>query len=325
LTQVFQNSPKKPANPVHRITTFIVLFLGLFLPCSARADQPLFRYESTLSLTSGPVGQSRPVAVTCDPVIGEVCVTDIRQTSLHILNRHDIELFRTSAVARLAYPLDGCVDPGGRLVCLDRSNEGLYTLKRLNAYGEPDSFAVAPPLENWNPAHLTIARDGNYLTLDAGHGLLAKHSSETGRMIWSRQVVTTAGEDLFLGRPCETAQGNIIIPGGNMRRILVLDEQGNTLRTFGEFGSAEGYVSFPVAAATTPDGMILILDRMRHKILAFDQDCRFVSEFGSMGSASGQFYHPVAMAADAENRVYVAQGFQGRVQVFRYAGAVPSR
>jgi hypothetical protein len=38
-----------------------------------------------------------------------------------------------------------------------------------------------------------------------------------------------------------------------------------------------------------------------------------------MGFAPGQFYHPVALATTLEGKVYVAQGYLGRVQVFELA------
>lgn len=77
---------------------------------------------------------------------------------------------------------------------------------------------------------------------------------------------------------------------------------------------------FPVAAAVTPEGLVLVLDRMRHKILVHDADLRLIGEYGSLGAARGQFYQPNDMAVTDDGRVLVAQGFEGRVQVFRLAG-----
>ncbi len=279
---------------------------------------PQFHFEKILSLTTGSVGQTHPVSVTWDPVQGEVCITDVRQVSLHVMNSFGIDLFHTSKVARLSHPSDGSVDRQGRLVCLDRAESTYYAIRRLNVYGEPDIFTAEIPDENWNPSHLLVTRDGHYLTIDPTNALLAKHDHQSGRLIWKRIIAQPNGDDLHLGRPAEAANGHIYIPGGNLHQILVLDGDGQVLKAFGEFGSAEGYLSFPVAVSFTTDGLLLVLDRMRHKILVFDQDYHFVSEFGSMGSSPGQFYHPVAMTSDSSNQVYVAQGFLGRVQVFSY-------
>jgi DNA-binding beta-propeller fold protein YncE len=55
---------------------------------------------------------------------------------------------------------------------------------------------------------------------------------------------------------------------------------------------------------------------MRHKVLMFDPDHTLLGDFGSMGAGPGQFYHPSAIAASEDGKVYVAQGYDGRVQVF---------
>ena len=306
-------------NSVQLITAFSALFFVFSCPPGSLASLG-FEYQHTLHLTTGPAGHTRPVSVTWDRLQGEICVTDVRQTTLHILNRHDIEQYRTSTVARLSQPMDGSIDLQGRLVCVDMGPGGSNTIKRLNVYGEPDAFTPESPAEGWNPRHLLVTRDGRYLTLDPVTALLAKHDPATGELLWFREVAVPGEAELFLGRPFEAADGSLYIPGGNLGRVLVFGAAGQALASFGEFGSAEGYFSFPVAVAQAPDGEILVLDRMRHKIMVFNADHRYVREFGSLGSAPGQFYHPVAMAADADGRVYVAQGFQGRVQVFRYTG-----
>lgn len=306
-----------------KFITLATLYIFFCTPSAYCLARPHFEFENIINLSTGSVGQTRPVSVTWDPVQGEICVTDVRQASLFILNSFDIELFRTSTVARLSYPSDGSIDTQGRLVCVDRSQSGKSTIKRLNVYGEPDPFSPELPSSEWDPRFLLVTSDENYLTLDPNSALLAKHDHESGRLIWQRTIAEPMEEDLYLGHPMEAADGRIYIPGGNLHQILVLENDGRRYTSFGKFGSAEGYFSFPVSVSFTPDGSLLVLDRMRHKIMVFNQDHQFVSEFGSMGAAPGQFYHPVAMATDAGGRVYVAQGFQGRVQVFRYTETQP--
>lgn len=311
-----QVTPKMRYLVVNRITFFAVCAF-IFTSHTPILGALTLQFEEILPLLADEVGRTRPVAVAVDPLSGEICVTDARQAALHIFNRHNIPLYRSNAAARISYPADGCLDQQGRLLCIDRLAGDQHGIRRLNAYGEPDPFTPARPLGSWNPEHLTVTRDGHYLGLDMRHGVLTKHDSTTGALLWQRQVADPGEDDLLMGRPCEAPDSRIYIPGGNLRRMLVLDAEGRLLESFGEFGSAEGYFSLPVAACFSPEGDLLVLDRMRHKILVFDENHGFVSEFGTMGAAPGQFYHPVSMAATADGRIYVAQGFQGRVQVFR--------
>jgi DNA-binding beta-propeller fold protein YncE len=259
------------------------------------------------------------VAVTCDALGGEIAVTESRRSAVHVMNAAGIETFVTGRFAGLTLPMDAAVDPEGRLVCLCKYFGVNNSIARLDVYGEPDPFVPETPGENWNPGHLLITRDGNYLTLDTDTGFLAKHDAGTGQLMWSKFL----GEEIAdanLGRPCELPSGDILVPGGRLFRVYVVSARGDYLEAFGRFGTAPGRMIFPVGASPGPDGTVLVLDRLRHKILVFDADYVFQSEFGSFGSRAGQFYHPVSMAADGKGSIYVAQGYKGRVQVFNVLG-----
>jgi DNA-binding beta-propeller fold protein YncE len=314
---------RKPVELNVYYMTFYLALVVLSTSFETAVARPQFKFENIISLSTGSAGQTRPVSVTWDPVHGEICITDVRQASLYVINPFDIELFHTSTVAHLSMPSDGSIDQQGRMVCVDRTQSGLNTIIRLNVFGEPDPYTCEIPNQEWNPRHLLVTQDGHYLTLDPNSALLAKHNHETGQLIWKRTIAKPLEEDLYLGRPAEDGEGLIYVPGGNLRKILVLQSDGKFLSSFGKFGSAEGYFSFPVAVSFSPEGSLMVLDRMRHKIIVFDQEHNFIAEFGSMGAAPGQFYHPVAMATDAGGRVFVAQGFQGRVQVFRMTETRP--
>jgi len=316
------------ANPHAQIGRFAVFAVTALVGVSlcilaAPADAAYaIRYEKTLRLTTGSSGRVHPVSVSCDPHAGEICVTEDADATVHVFNAEGIETFRTGRFAGLSQPLDATVDAEGRIVALTLVQGLRNTITRLSIYGEPDGYAPAPPAAEWNPRHLILTRDGHYLTLDTDSGLLAKHDARTGRVLWQRLLggETDNGADLNLGRPAESADGRICVPGGNLHMVLVLDAQGEALDSFGRFGTAPGRMVFPVDAAFGPAGELLVLDRMRHKILVFDRDFAFVTEYGSLGSTPGTFYHPLSLAADGRGRIYVAQGFQGLVQVFSVPG-----
>lgn len=288
------------------------------LSCWAAGAQAAFeiRYERGLELSSSREGQLHPVSVTCDPVSGEICVTESSNSALHVFNAAGIETFCTGRFSGLTLPNDGAVDHEGRLVAATLVGGSRGAIVRLNIYGEPDSFTAESPAESWNPEHLLVTRDGDYLTLDPTTALLAKHDASTGALLWAHSLAETGASDMNLGRPVQMADGSFRIPGGDMHRVLVVSEDGVVTDSFGRFGSAEGRFVFPVAAAVGPQGSLLVLDRMRHKVMVFDENNKFMTEYGSIGDAPGRFYHPVSLASDGTGRIYVAQGYRGRVQVF---------
>ncbi len=304
------------------LTTSFILITTISIPAARAAVT--FRYDTTLDLSAAG-GRVHPTAVSCDPVTGEVCVTDVRQTTFIVLNARNVPLFRTSRFADLSLPGSGCLDRDGTIAFTDYAGEGRYAVRRLDIFGEPAPCRLESPAADWNPQLLSLAADGDYLTLAPRDGRLSRHDGATGALVWTLRVGDPQAHDTHFGRPCEAPDGRIYVPGGDQRVIYVVSADGQAEDAFGRFGSAPGRVVLPVGVAPGPGGTLLVLDRMRAKILVYGPDHEFVSEFGSMGAGLGQLYQPAALASSPDGKVYVAQGFEGRVQVFRVSDSAEPR
>jgi len=292
---------------------FLVTILVLALPAPAAI---IFQYETTLDLDLGAVGRSLPTHVSCDPATGEVCVTDTRQTALHVLTAAHVQVMRTSPLASIQWPSSGAIAPDGTLLYVDTRNGRTFTVSHLDIFGEPAPLALEAPGGDWNPTLLTVLPDGDLLTLDPADGRLARHDLATGGLRWTMQVGDADARDTHFGRPALGPDGRIYVPGGEQRRVFIVTADGRADGMFGRFGSTVGRMALPVGVACGPGGTLLVLDRMRAKILVFGTDLAFVSEFGTAGARAGQFYHPADIAASNDGLIYVAQGYLGRVQVF---------
>lgn len=280
----------------------------------------VFDYSRTLPLERGEASDARPEAVAIDPVTGEICVTEAVSAALQLFNGRGALLFRTGLLSGLSTPASGCLDGVGNFVCTDTDPDSptRRTIRRLDLRGEPLVWRAESPRADWSPVHLTITSDGNFVTLDPGTGLLAKHDARTGALLWRRELGGERAGELGLGRPCEGLDRRLYVPGGELHCVLVLSPAGEPVTTFGELGSTLGGLIYPVGVAPGPDGTLAVLDRMRHKLLLFDRDFSFRAEFGAMGAGPGDFYHPLALATAPEaGLAYVTQGFEGRVQVYR--------
>lgn len=292
--------------------------LSFFLCPLAANGTIAFHYEGALQLDVGAAGQVRPVALSVDPETGDVCVTDERGVSLHVVDGHGITLFTSSIAAALSTPVDGCLERDGGFVFIDRDAGGERTLRKLDLRGEPLRFDVEKPAPQWQPDHLIVTADDDYVSLDKYAGTLTKHDAATGRVLWHR-TLEGVSEQSELGRPAEAPDGRLYVPGGELHLVLVRTADGADAGSFGRPGTSPGRLAFPVGVAFGPGGEVLVLDRMRHTVLVYDRDHGFTSEFGSFGGAPGQLYHPLAIAA-APGRILVAQGYEGRVQAFGIFG-----
>lgn len=266
----------------------------------------------------------RPGSVSYAPEADELCVTDAGLRSVWVYSGAGVFSYATGALARLSHPADAVLDSEGGFILIDRDAERGTTLRRLDLRGEPGAFGVEPPCANWLPEHLLRTRDGGLVSVDDMNRLLCKHDGATGALLWSRPIEAgpeDAERDLGLGRPAEAPDGRLYLPSGILHRVLVFSADGRALDSFGRFGSLPGQLVFPAGIAFGPEGLLLVLDRLRHLVLLFDGQHRFLGEFGSFGSGPGQFYHPSAIAAAPDGRVFVAQGYQGRIQSFRLHAA----
>ncbi len=276
---------------------------------------PTFDYETTLA---GEPALVRPVSVAFSPEDGTICVTDQGAQCIDVFGSDGSRRFRTDRLSGVSSPSDASIDDHGGFVFTDVSTVGERTIKRLNFLGEPVPFTPERPNDSWQPVHLAIAANGDYLTVDR-KGLLVRHDSGTGALIWTVELSDpTYDRSDLMGRPAESPDGTIYVPSAGSFGVLVVSAEGKRLTDFGERGGKRGEVSFPVGVSIGPDGTVFVLDRMRHRVLVFDSEHEFVAEFGRIGDAPGDLYHPMAIASDPEGHVWIAQGFQGRVQAFRY-------
>jgi hypothetical protein len=303
--------------PMKRAALLLALASMACLPSIVSAESVL-TYDSSLSPVDGTSIFNRVSAVSVDEQGHEICVTDEGAAALYVFRTNLVQEFRTSRISGITWPCDAAIDAQGRFVLTDRIRGSGRTIKRLNRLGEPLPYEPEKPLEVWNPGHLLILRDGSYLTVDERTDLLVKHDSETGAILWQCSVGDPLRDtQAFFGRPVEAPDGRIFVPAGDFRRIFVLSPSGEVETSFGEEGSSRGKLTFPVGVALGPRGIVLVVDRLRHTVLVYDSAYRFIDEYAGFGDRPGGLYHPISIASLPDGRFCVAQGFRGRVQLFR--------
>ena len=103
-------------------------------------------------------------------------------------------------------------------------------------------------------------------------------------------------------------------------QVLKFTNDGELVMTVGEFnvpGNDPLHLNFPTEMAFLPNGDFLVDDAQNFRVARFSKDGTYLSEFGKEGTGPGEFgllLHGIAV--DAEQRIYVADRGNSRIQVF---------
>ena len=117
-----------------------------------------------------------------------------------------------------------------------------------------------------------------------------------------------------------TLHGDILYVNDTMNfRIQAFTLDGSPISSFGELGDGSGQFALSKGLGTDMQGHLYIADALSNYIQIFDAEGRFLLSFGGMGGGIGQFRLPVGIYV-LENRIFVADSQNRRVQVFEYIG-----
>jgi DNA-binding beta-propeller fold protein YncE len=142
----------------------------------------------------------------------------------------------------------------------------------------------------------------------------------------SNEIVVYQGERIRdrWNPPLSAPRGISFDPGGRLlvadaghHRIVVLGTDGKILLTFGAEGSQDGQFRSPSDVLVDPLGNVIVADTFNNRLQIFDLQGNHRKTIGTLGDNPGQFREPAGLAL-AEDVLYVANGWNGRVDLFRY-------
>ena len=108
--------------------------------------------------------------------------------------------------------------------------------------------------------------------------------------------------------------GHTFIADSNTHQIHVFDEQRKHIRSFGQQGSGNGQLNFPIGIAVDADGLVYVCNRDNHRIEMFKTDGTFVKHFGV-----GHLSNPWGVTVN-NKQVYVADTGNHRISIFTLEG-----
>jgi sugar lactone lactonase YvrE len=113
--------------------------------------------------------------------------------------------------------------------------------------------------------------------------------------------------------------GRLYVSDSLNSRVQAFDADFSHAGVIGARGTAAGSFSQPKGIAVDGDDHLYVVDAHFEAVQIFDRQGRLLLGFGREGSGPGEFWIPAGIHIDRSvNRIYVADTYNRRVQVFDY-------
>ncbi|MEI8196424.1 MAG: 6-bladed beta-propeller [Phycisphaerae bacterium] len=136
---------------------------------------------------------------------------------------------------------------------------------------------------------------------------------------------TRLGEFNFPTTVAFDTQGQLFVCDTLNFRVQQFDRAYKPVRIVGKKGDMPGYFAQPKAIALDAEDHLYVLDSQFENVQLFDSQGRPLMDFGEEGSGPGQFWLPTGIfierGAAGTARIWLADSFNGRIQVFDYKPA----
>jgi len=296
-------------------------------PALAQAGQPVYVARLDLPVAADALLSSD--AVTADLVTGEVFVCDARRNRIVIFDQEGTLRYQIPGGDRFGYPRDLAVDPTGRLVVL-ADYQGHATVVSLDFdglfLGEVVLTGLPGDAAKPNLISLALSPSGDRIYLVDVENLALWITDRAGAVVGSVDLGKGLDErerrDRFLGR-VDVYGDRVVLAVPSEGQVWMYSLDGELRGRLGSKGTGRCLLAAPNAAALTDDGGVVVLDQQKMLISTWAlAGNRCLGEFYGIGAAPGFLYFPSDLSLDAAGRIYVTQGFEGRVQV--YEGLAPA-
>jgi len=308
-----------PTPGVGVVLTCATLWLATTQP--AAAQEPSYRRLLSLPVATDTIGYPR--SVHADLHTGEVFVCDARLNRILIFDDEGLYVYEIPGGDVFTSPRDVAVDPSGFLVVavnhhgrpamLELDFDGLFL-------GEVALSGLPPDAPPPRIASVALSPTGDRLYALDEAALRLWIADRDGVVQSSVELAAGLSEkerrDIILGH-VDVYGETVIVAVARHSEIRTFDLDGGSERRIGVRGTAPCTIAFPTAAALADDGEMVIVDKQRMVLVRWDpRNNRCLGDYLGFGSAPGMLYYPMDLALDRSGRVFIGQGFQGRVQMY---------
>jgi len=106
-------------------------------------------------------------------------------------------------------------------------------------------------------------------------------------------------------------------------RIQLINRVSGEVRTIGQRGVIQGNFVRPKGVAFDSEYNLYAIESYHDYLLIYNIDGAFLMALGGSGQQHGQFNLPSGLTIDTDDKIYIADTLNGRVELFQYLGAQP--
>lgn len=119
-----------------------------------------------------------------------------------------------------------------------------------------------------------------------------------------------------------SADGSVYVPDTHYSVVRRYDREGVEQERWGSYGHEDDQFIYPTGLVETADGRTYVSEYgvEAEQVKVFDSARKFVKKWGGFGTEPGQFNRAMAIDLDNQNRLYVCDTGNNRVQQFDLEG-----
>jgi len=200
-----------------------------------------------------------------------------------------------------------------RMIILDQGLRSIITYNK----GDND-LDLVDNSKNILPSLVAITKwkDGLFLVTDS-------HNEQLYILNPDEKKIEPFSKSLRFNQPTGVAYNpitdEIIISETKEHRLIILNSNGEFIRTVGTRGTGNGEFNFPTFLAFA-HGRLYVVDAMNFRVQVLNDDYEFITAFGQQGDGSGFIASPKGIAIDSHGHIYLADALFHTIQIFDLKG-----
>ncbi len=209
-------------------------------------------------------------------------------------------------------------EAAGRLYVTDVSRGAIYVfddaLGQLHIWEDATGVAEGR-LRFESPVGIVGLGDGSLLVSDSRLGRIVRLSADgvpLGEFAAGEVTRPT-------GMAFDRESGLVFVADRAENRIRVFDESGKPVRSFGEFGEAEGQFNGPTHLHFAHNSLY-VSDTLNARVQQFDRNGKYLRSIGRRGLFVGNMPRPKGVATDRHGHVYVLESYYDYLLIFSDKG-----